>query len=126
MRALSGFGANGATALLGSSSRPSTPTAAATASLIQHPSVATRLDLDGSSILNRKLNKLVAERQNAMQQQQQHPVRAEDEQACRRAPSAPLQQLNDLVNGKLESWQQQQQQQHQQAEDQEVRIRPHK
>ena len=104
VRALSSFG-NGS--LL--SSRSSTPTLSN-----QFIGSATMLSADGTSILDRKLGKIVADRQNALRQELYPPIKSEDD--SKRMTAVTNEQVKSLLNGKVDAeWQQQMQ-----LEDQEV------
>jgi hypothetical protein len=129
VRALSGFG-NGAGGLL-NSSRPSTPTPTSQ----QHPQMVS-FSLGGggggggggilsenNSILDRKLGKIVADRQNALRQEQTSTPRLIEDGKRTSATttatsSVTSEQISSMLNGRLDNWQHQQMQ----LEDQEVQA----
>lgn len=76
--------------------------------------------VEGSSILNRKLHKIVAERQNTASRQEQPLPTPLQEDAKRSLTTTPVmrEQINAMLNGKMDAWQQ-----HSQLEDQEVSFK---
>lgn len=138
VRALSAFGNNGLLGGTTSGSRPSTPTPSN--HLVSTPStVATNVSAvlfssladsgSSSSIFDRKLNKIVAERQNAQQstttlKQDEELVMLSSTITSAKRMSTPTatqmmmtqvtsEQVNAMLNGRVETWQHQ-------LEDQEV------
>ena len=108
VRALSGFGNGG----LLNSSRPATPTPL----LNHHQGLSSFTIGDGTSILDRKLGKIAADRQNALRQDLVTAAKIEEEVVMVRRPtSVTNEQVNVFLNGRADAITQQMQQ-----EDQEV------